>query len=182
MAKVLVTGAGGYIGSIATYLLLQNNYEVVGLDNYMRGYRQPLELLQQKYGKEKLRFYEFDLTKDISDFFNREKNIDAVIHYAALCNVGESEENPDLYFSNNTGGCEHLVDEILKYGIKKIVFSSTCAVYGESQYIPVDEKHPIKPISPYGESKRNKDADIKKALAIAFDAKCRSGGARFGRI
>ena len=163
MAKVLVTGAGGYIGSIATYLLLQNNYEVVGLDNYMRGYRQPLELLQQKYGKEKLRFYEFDLTKDISDFFNREKNIDAVIHYAALCNVGESEENPDLYFSNNTGGCEHLVDEILKYGIKKIVFSSTCAVYGESQYIPVDEKHPIKPISPYGESKRKSEEKIQEA-------------------
>lgn len=153
MAKVLVTGAGGYIGSVATYLLLKEGYEVVSLDNYSRGYRQPLELLASKFGQEKLRFYEVDLRDDLSDIFNKEKNIEAVIHYAALCNVDESSADPGLYFSNNTYGCTHLVDQIVKSGINKIVFSSTCAVYGESQYTPIDEKHPVNPISPYGESK-----------------------------
>ncbi len=160
MAKILVTGAGGYIGSIATYLLLQNNYEVVGLDNYMRGFKQPLKLLQEKFGREKFRFYDFDLRKDLSGFFNQEKNFEAVIHYAALCNVGESEEHPELYFLNNTCGVANLLDPLIKNGIERIVFSSTCAVYGESQYVPVDENHPINPISPYGESKRMAEAMI----------------------
>lgn len=163
MAKILVTGAGGYIGSIAAYLLLKKGYEVIGLDNYMRGFKQPLELLQKKFGQEKLRFYEKDIKEDLGEVFEKEKNIEAVIHYAALCNVGESEDNPQLYLSNNAEGCEHLLGEMSKYGIKKIVFSSTCAVYGESQYIPVDEKHPINPISPYGESKKITEEKIQEA-------------------
>ncbi len=153
MPKILVTGAGGYIGSVATYLLLQEGYEVIGLDNYSRGYKQPLELLESKFGKEKLRFYSADLRDDLSEILSKEKNIEAVIHYAALCNVDESSSDPGLYFSNNTYGCAHLVDQIVKNNIKKIVFSSTCAVYGQSEYSPIDEKHPTSPISPYGESK-----------------------------
>jgi UDP-glucose 4-epimerase len=154
MPKILVTGAGGYIGSIASYLFLQNNYEIVAVDNFMRGYQQPLEELQKMYGPEKIRFYAYDLKKDLSELFEKEKNIDLVVHYAALCNVEESMKDPGIYFANDTWGCSNLIETMTKYGVNKLVFSSTCAVYGQSQYVPLDEKHPYGPISPYGESKR----------------------------
>lgn len=153
MKKILITGAGGYIGSVATYLFLQKGYEVVAIDNFTRGYRGPLELLQEKYGKHQLRYFDLDLTGDISPVFQAEKNIEAVIHYAAYCNVGESMKQPELYFSNNVHGVLNVVDAMSKNGIDKLIFSSTCAVYGESKYVPLDENHPISPISVYGESK-----------------------------
>lgn len=152
--KILVTGAGGYIGSVATYLFLQNGYEVVALDNFSTGYKKPLEVLQKKFGQDRIRFYEFDLQGDLTPFFEKEKDIEAVVHYGASCLVNESMENPQKYFSNNVCGSQNLLAAILKYGIKKIVFSSTCAVYGEAQYVPVDEKHPADPVNPYGVSKR----------------------------
>ncbi len=153
MKKILVTGAGGYIGSVATYLLLQNGYQVVAVDNFSTGYRQPLELLQDKFGKDKLTNYEFDLRHDLTPLFEEEKNIDAVIHYAAFCLVDESMKNPAKYFSNNVCGSQNLLNTLLKYNINKIIFSSTCAVYGETTYFPIDEKHPTSPTGPYGESK-----------------------------
>ncbi len=154
MSKILVTGAGGYIGSVATYLLLQKGFEVVALDNYITGYMQPLELLQKKFGKNKLRFYRQDLKKDLDSFFKKEKNIEAVLHYAAHCMVDESMSNPAKYFNNNVCGTNNLLQALIKWDIKNIVFSSTCAVYGEAEYVPVDEKHPTLPSNPYGESKR----------------------------
>lgn len=160
MKKILITGAGGYIGSNACYVFLQKGYEVVGLDNFVRGFRQPLEVLQSKFGKEKLRFYKADLTGDISEVFAKEKNIDAVIHYAAFCNVGESMQHPELYFSNNTFGSANLLHSMTEHGIKNLIFSSTCAVYGQSEYMPLDEKHPINPLSVYGESKRMSEKEI----------------------
>jgi len=152
--KILITGAGGYIGSVATYLLLQKRYEVVALDNFSTGYQQPLCLLQEKFGKDKLRYYEADLRDDISSIFRKEKDIKAVIHYAASCLVDESMKMPEKYFSNNISGSQNLLATLVKFNIKNIVFSSTCAVYGEAQYVPVDEKHPINPKNPYGESKQ----------------------------
>jgi UDP-glucose 4-epimerase len=153
MKKIIITGAGGYIGSVAAYLFLQKGYEVIGLDNYSRGYKQPLEVLQEKFGEEKFRYYDVDLRNDLSPIFEKEKDITAIVHYAALCKVPESMQDPGLYFSNDTWGCANLVDMATKNGIKYFVFSSTCATYGESQYVPIDEKHPTNPISPYGESK-----------------------------
>ncbi|MDO8497593.1 MAG: UDP-glucose 4-epimerase GalE [bacterium] len=153
MAKILITGAGGYIGSVATYLFLQKGYEVVGIDNFARGFRQPLELLQSKFGEKQFRWYEADLKNDLSPIFEKEKGIQAVAHYGAFCNVDESLTHPELYFANNTWGCAHLVETMVKYNVLHLVFSSTCAVYGQSQYVPLDEKHPVNPITPYGESK-----------------------------
>lgn len=153
MKKLFVTGAGGYIGSIATYLYLQKGYEVVALDNFQTGYREPLELLQSKYGKEKLRMYDLNLTGDISPLFTAEKEIDAVIHYAASCLVDESMKNPYKYFYNNVIGTLNLLDQLDNNGIQNIVFSSTCATYGEAQYVPIDEKHRTVPFNTYGESK-----------------------------
>ena len=151
--KILITGGGGYIGSVSTYLFLQNDYEVVVIDNFTTGYARPLEVLQEKFGKDKIRFYNKDLREDLSEIFSKEKNIKAVVHYAASCIVDESMKNPQKYFSNNIGGSQNLLANILENNIKNIIFSSTCAVYGEAEYVPVDELHPTTPANPYGESK-----------------------------
>ncbi len=150
--KILITGAGGYIGSVATYLFLQKGYEVVAIDNFSTGYCQPLEVLQEKFGKEKLSIVEKDLRENLDEVFKNNK-IDAVVHYAASCLVDESMKKPEFYFENNVCGSLNLLKTMLKFGIKKIVFSSTCAVYGEAQYTPVDENHLTNPVNPYGESK-----------------------------
>lgn len=156
--KILVTGAGGYIGSVATYLLLQKGYGVVALDNFVTGYQQPLELLQAKFGKDKLSIYKLDLAKNLDPLFEQEKEIKAVLHYAAHCLVDESMKLPAKYFQNNVGGSSNLLAHLVKHNIKHLVFSSTCAVYGEAKYVPVDEKHPTVPANPYGESKRMVEA------------------------
>lgn len=152
--KILITGAGGYIGSVSAYLFLQNGYEVVAVDNFSTGYKTPLNLLQKKFGQENLRYYQADLREDLSPIFEKEKDMQAVVHYAASCLVNESMENPGKYFDNNVHGSQNLIETIMKYSIKHMVFSSTCAVYGEAEYVPVDEKHPTNPKNPYGESKR----------------------------
>ncbi len=152
--KILVTGGAGYIGSIATYLLLQKGYEVVVIDNFTTGYKGPLKFFDEKFGKKKFRYYKADLRKSVDSVFKKEKEIDAVLHYAASCLVNESMENPEKYFTNNVCGSQNLLSTMFKYGVKNIVFSSTCAVYGETDYVPVDEKHPLKPVNPYGLSKR----------------------------
>lgn len=153
--KVLVTGAGGYIGSITTDLLLEKNFEVVALDNFSRGYKKPLEILQNKFGKKKFIWEKIDLVSDNLDLFFQKHEVDAILHFAAFCNLGESWKDPVKYFSNNVIGLQRLAASAIENGIKKIVFSSTCAVYGDAQYLPIDENHPLGvPASPYGASKK----------------------------
>ncbi|MDD2822911.1 MAG: UDP-glucose 4-epimerase GalE [Candidatus Daviesbacteria bacterium] len=153
--KILVTGAGGYIGSITTDLLLQRGFNVVAVDNFSKGYKSPLVYLQNKYGKNKLIWYQKDLIKDnLEDIFKKEK-IELIIHFAALCNVGESWDNPELYFGNNVVGLQKLAEAAIKAKVDKIIFSSTCAVYGDAKYLPIDEDHPLaNPSSPYGATKK----------------------------
>ena len=152
MGKILVTGCAGYIGSVATDLFLKNGYAIVGVDNFQTGYRQVIDILKNKYSN--FSFYERDLKNNLDDIFKKEKDIVAVVHYSASCMVDESMKDPQKYFSNNVCGSLNLLNTMLKFNVKKIVFSSTCAVYGEAQYTPVDENHPKNPINPYGESKR----------------------------
>jgi UDP-glucose 4-epimerase len=149
--KILVTGGAGYIGSHAVKLFLEKGYEVVVFDNLSRGFREPLNILK-KIGK--LNFVKGDLRNkaEIEKVFRTHK-IDGVLHFAALCLVNESMENPGMYFENNVGGSLNLLEVMKKHGVKKIIFSSTCATYGETKYLPVDEAHPQKPVNPYGESK-----------------------------
>lgn len=152
--KIIITGAGGYIGSVATYLFLKNNFEVVALDNFTTGFKKPLQLLQNKFGKDQLRLYEIDLKEDLTTVLDKEKHIVIVIHYAGSCLVDESMKNPQKYFQNNVFASQNLLTSMLKYQIKNIIFSSTCTIYGETTNIPIKENHPTNPINPYGESKK----------------------------
>jgi UDP-glucose 4-epimerase len=151
MKKILITGGAGYIGSHAVKLFLEKGYEVVVFDNLSRGFREPLNILK-KSGK--LDFVRGDLRNRsaVEKVFQKHK-IDGVLHFAALCLVNESMENPGMYFENNVCGSLNLLEAMKKYGVEKIIFSSTCATYGETKYLPVDEKHPQIPVNPYGESK-----------------------------
>jgi len=153
MSKILITGAGGYIGSVASDLFLSHGYEVIGIDNFQAGYREPLELLKNKYPG-KFCYYEIDLKNDLSPIFEKEKDIAAVIHYAASCLVDESVRDPGKYFLNNVAVTSNLLESMDKFNIKNIIFSSTCAIYGEAEYYPIDEKHSLRPSTPYGASKK----------------------------
>lgn len=152
MAKILVTGAGGYIGSVAAHEFLSKGHNLVLVDNLSTGFRKPLEVLQEKFGREKVSIYEIDL-KEIEKVFSQEKDIEAVVHFAANCSVNESMNEPQKYFLNNTATSNELFVKMLENNIRKLVFSSTCAVYGEAKSVPIDENHPTNPTNPYGESK-----------------------------
>jgi len=151
MKKILITGGAGYIGSHAVKLFLEKGFNVVVFDNLSRGFFESVKILK-KFGN--LKFVKGDLRnkKDIEKVFKNHK-IDAVIHFAALCSVNESMEKPELYFENNVFGSFNLLEEMRKRDVKKIIFSSTCAVYGETKFLPVSEDHPKNPANPYGESK-----------------------------
>lgn len=152
MGKILITGAGGYIGSVATHLFLDRGYEVVAIDNFSTGYRDPLDKLSEKFGG--LTIYEKNLKDGILDILEKEKTVEAVIHYAASCSVNESMENPYKYFSNNTASALQLINDLVTHNITKFVFSSTCAVYGAAEHMPISEDTKTHPTNPYGESKR----------------------------
>jgi len=159
--KILITGGAGYIGSHAVLASLEKGYQVVVVDNLFRGYKQVIDVLQKKFGQDKLRFYQVDLTdkKALDEVFSKEKPR-AVMHFGALCLVNESMEKPELYFRNNVLGTLNLLEAMDEVGCKNLVFSSTCAIYGESTYLPVDEKHPQFPTNPYGESKLMAEKEI----------------------
>ncbi len=151
LKRILVTGGAGYIGSHAAKLLLEKGCEVIVFDNLSRGYTEAIDALAC-CGR--LTFVQGDLRSpsEISKLFS-DHTIDAVMHFAALCLVNESMEQPQLYFQNNTVGTLNLLEAMRCNKVGKLIFSSTCAVYGESQYLPVDESHPLNPTNPYGESK-----------------------------
>lgn len=148
---ILVTGGAGYIGSHCVMALLENNNDVVIFDNLSTGHIETVQTLQ-KYGN--VEFQQGDLTNfdDINSVF-KNFNIEKVVHFAAFSQVGESVVNPQKYYINNVCGTINLLRAMLENNIKKIVFSSTAATYGEPVYIPIDEKHPQNPINPYGQSK-----------------------------
>lgn len=156
MAKVLITGAGGYIGVNTAKLFLEAGYTVVALDNFSQGFKEPLELLQQKYGQERLSIYSEDLTVDGgAATLVKEKDVDGILHFAALLNVGESMQMPEKYFTNNVIGTQKLLHSAIKNNIGRFIFSSSCTVYGEVENPPVDESSPLqRPASAYGATKK----------------------------
>jgi len=143
MAKILVTGGAGYIGSITTRHLLDRGYEVVVVDDLSRGHRHTVPA-------ERLRVMRL---QDTADLVPHLEGVDAVVHFAAYIAVGESTREPELYFSNNVGGSLSLLAAMARTGVKRLVFSSTAAVYGNPAKVPIPEDAPFAPVSPYGESK-----------------------------
>ncbi|WP_283678042.1 UDP-glucose 4-epimerase GalE [Lentilactobacillus sp. Marseille-Q4993] len=143
---VLVLGGAGYIGSHTVDRLVENGYDVVVVDNLVTGHVDAIN--------KKARFYEGDVRDKefLSGVFDKE-DIEGVIHFAAFSVVPESMEKPLKYFDNNTGGMITLLEVMHDHDVKKIVFSSTAATYGEPKQIPIKETDPQVPTNPYGESK-----------------------------
>lgn len=144
--NILVTGAAGYIGSVVTYELLNEGHNVIALDNLAKGHREAVD--------SRAIFVHIDLgnTEKLEQVFKKYQ-VDAVMHLAAESLVGESMLLPQKYFHTNTVSGIALLDAMLKYDVKKIIFSSSAATYGNPRSIPIDESHPTIPINPYGESK-----------------------------
>jgi UDP-glucose 4-epimerase len=154
--KILVTGGTGYIGSHTIVELQAKGFEVIVIDSLRNSFAGVLDQVEKISGT-KPKFYQFDLCEKIAleDFFTKETNIDAIIHFAALKAVGESVENPLLYYKNNMLSLINVLDAMSKFKIKNIVFSSSCTVYGQPDTLPVSEKAPMKkPESPYGHTKQ----------------------------
>lgn len=143
--KVLVIGGAGYIGSHMVKMLLSSGHQVMTLDNLSSGHRDAV------LGGE---FVQGDIadTACLDRIFTTFKP-DAVMHFASFIQVGESVRKPDIYYRNNVTNTLNLLDAMLKYDVKKFIFSSTAAVFGEPDYVPIDEAHPNRPLNPYGRSK-----------------------------
>ncbi len=145
--SVLICGGAGYIGSHNVRAFLNHGEDVIVIDNLVTGHKQSLP--------ENVKFYEGDIRdgKILDEIFTQ-NNIEAVIHFCAFSLVGESVEKPLKYFNNNVGGMISLLEAMQRNDVKKIVFSSSAAVYGEPERIPILETDPTNPTNPYGESKR----------------------------
>ena len=144
--KIFLTGGAGYIGSVCTELLLDSGHQVTVYDNLTEGHRSAVD--------ERATFVHGAPEKE-NDLLNAVKAArpDAIVHFAASALVGESMSNPGKYFHNNVCNGLRLLDAAVAAGVKKFVFSSTCATYGPPDRVPMTEDLPQRPINPYGESK-----------------------------
>ena len=149
---ILITGGAGYIGSHLAMALLESKQDIIIFDSLEIGHIETIETLQ-KYGNVKFVKGNLKNLDEIRGVFLSNKDIDIVVHFAAYALVEESVKNPQKYYYNNVYGTLNLLNAMLEFNVNKIVFSSTTATYGEPDYIPIDEKHPQKPINPYGMSK-----------------------------
>lgn len=150
---VLVTGCAGYIGSHTCLELLDRGFNVLGIDNLANGNIKAIQKVEDLTGED-INFYNIDLRDENSlcKVF-KDNVIDAVIHFAGYKAVGESVENPLLYYSNNVSSSVNLLCAMQKYNVQNIVFSSSCTVYGKPDSVPVKESDNLSPTNPYGRSK-----------------------------
>src|SRR6266850_1650703 len=144
--KIFVVGGAGYIGSVCSELLLNEAHEVAIFDNLSEGHRSAVD--------SRTHFIEGELAdrQQIEAALSTHRP-DAVMHFAANALVGESMQNPSKYFRNNVAGGVNLLDAMLEADVRRFVFSSTCAIFGPPERVPIDETLPQRPINPYGESK-----------------------------
>jgi len=143
--KLLVTGGAGYIGSVVSRLLLREGHEVVVLDNLERGHREAVAA--------GARFVFADLREPAAVRTALADGFDGVLHFAAFALVGESVSHPERYWANNVVGSLNLLEAMRAAGVGRLVFSSTCAVYGQPDEVPISEAAPPRPTNPYGASK-----------------------------
>lgn len=144
---ILVVGGAGYIGSHTVHLLHKQKKSVVVFDNLSTGHAE--------FVPKDVPFVKGDLSsnEDLNNVFTQYPNIDTVIHFAAFAYVGESVKHPAKYYQNNVVNTIRLLDAMRKHNVHKIVFSSTCATYGNPLELPIPETHPQDPINPYGRTK-----------------------------
>lgn len=152
--RVLITGGAGYIGSCFSKRLIERGYEVIIVDNLLNGHIKAVD--------KKAHFENVDL-RNVSSLRNifKKYKIESVVHFGALASVAESVENPDLYYENNVIGGLNLLSMLKEFEIKRIVFSSTCSLYGNPSKVPITEEEPIKPINPYAETKNTFEKALK---------------------
>lgn len=161
--RILVVGGAGYIGSHMVYHLAKQGVDVITLDNLSTGHRDAVlagEFIQGDCGDREI----------LKHIFSK-NTIDAVMHFASSIEVAESVKNPAKYYQNNLVNTLALLEEMRSASINKFIFSSTAAVYGEPEYIPIDEQHPTKPLNPYGSSKlmvENILSDYDKAYGLKY--------------
>lgn len=143
--KILVTGGAGYIGSHMVKMLIESGHEITVLDNLSNGHRDAVHPAAD--------FLQLDLADFpvVSDLLS--EGFDSVMHFASLIQVGESVDNPDIYYKNNLCNTLNLLDAMVRSGCNNLIFSSTAALFGNPEYTPIDENHPQVPINPYGRSK-----------------------------
>lgn len=163
MGKILVCGGAGYIGSHINKMLNQKGYETVVFDNLVYGHREAVKWGELVVG---------DLADQqaLDDLFCKYE-FDAVFHFAAYAYVGESVENPEKYYYNNVANTLNLLHAMKEHGVNKIIFSSTCATYGEPKSVPITEDMPQNPINPYGATKLMVERifkDYNKAYGLEF--------------
>jgi UDP-glucose 4-epimerase len=152
--NVLVTGGAGYIGSFMTKALLDKGYKVIVFDSLERGHKEAVDA--------RAIFIQGDIKDMVAlDTLFGQNQIDAVMHFAGYISVEESTKNPEVYFQNNIVGSKNLFNAAIAHGVKKIIFSSSAAVYGNPTMVPIPEDHPKNPTSPYGQNK----LDAEKILA-----------------
>jgi UDP-glucose 4-epimerase len=145
MKKVLVTGGAGYIGAHTVHRLIERGYDPIVVDNLCKGHRHNVDAR---------RLHVLDIADtDALARLMQSEGVTSVVHFAGLIAVGESTREPELYFSNNVGGSLSLVSAMERAGVRRLVFSSTAAVYGTPERTPIAEDMPFAPVSPYGESK-----------------------------
>lgn len=143
--NILVVGGAGYIGSHMIKMLLQHGHQVTVLDNLSTGHRDAVH-----YGH----FIQGDIADSaLLDSLFSQNHFDGVMHFASYIEVGESVRQPSMYFHNNFSNTLTLLDAMVRHDVKHFIFSSTAAIFGEPQYVPIDEKHPKLPINPYGRTK-----------------------------
>ena len=144
--KILVVGGAGYIGSVCAELLLDEGHNASIFDNLSEGHRAAID--------SRADFTEGDLQdRKLIEKTLADRRPDAVMHFAANALVGESMQNPSKYFRNNVANGLNLLDAMVATGVGKIIFSSTCAIFGPPEKLPIEETTPKQPINPYGESK-----------------------------
>lgn len=153
MPRILVTGGTGYIGSHTVLELLNDGFDVVVMDNLSNSHLESLRRVEQLTGRE-ARFHQVDLLDGPGmDRIFEEAPIDAVIHFAGLKAVGESVEKPLLYYKNNIAGTVNLLEAMERAGVRDLVFSSSCTVYGDPRSVPIREDAPLSAANPYGRTK-----------------------------
>jgi len=158
--KFFIPGGAGYIGTHISYMLLENDHDVVILDNFSNSSISSINSLENLSGK-KVILYKGDVCNEeiLSNIFNVH-SFDGVIHLAALKSVSESIEQPKMYHKNNVEGTKCLLAAMRSFDIKNLVFSSSATVYGLPQYLPIDERHPLSSINPYAQTKLNIEQEL----------------------